>query len=91
MTKDEKPEIIWTAPSDITYPGTLGELLSVYHIDSSIEILNECYETLIEWANRNLLPLNKVLSGDILRRRVLDIDVVGNTMQIRIEGMEDAE
>ena len=72
--------------------GTLGALLNVYDIRSTIRIYNECQEQLVDWSYyKNLLSIKKGLNPEMLARRVLTIGADDSAVVIMIEGVEDVE
>lgn len=69
---------------------TLKDLLPM--AKGSIEILNECKETLVRMVDVSMwvLPIESVLSDELLKREVLELNSDG-VLTITVKGMEDAE
>lgn len=73
---------------------TLGDMLaSIPGLIGDVEIINECNETLLtaSYVDDNVCPLHKVLSADLLARRILNYGVRDGRALFKVEGVEDAE
>lgn len=73
---------------------TLGEMLgSLSQLMGDIEIRNECNETIISasYVEDNVVPLDRVLSDDLLSREVLFWGTQDNRTIFKVRGVEDAE
>lgn len=73
---------------------TLGEMLgSMSRLMGDVEIRNECNETLISasWVDDNVVPLDRVLSDDLLSREVMFWGTQDGRTVFKVRGVEDAE
>lgn len=72
---------------------TLGDMIEMAGLVGDIEIINECNETLLVagYVDMNVCPLTKVLSKDLLERRLISYGSVDGRTMFKVEGEEDAE
>ena len=72
---------------------TLGDMLESFpSLLGDVEIINECNETLLiaSYVEDNVCPLSKVLSTELLGRRLLNYGVRDGRALFKVEGVEDA-
>ena len=72
---------------------TLRQVLGHTKLEGDVEIINECNETLVLFSNvdNNVCGLDKLLSDDMLDRKVLGVETAPGFISFRLEGVEDAE
>lgn len=72
---------------------TLGDMLaSIPGLIGDVEIINECNETLLtaSYVEDNVCPLFKVLSKELLDRKIINYGVRDGRALFKVEGVEDA-
>ena len=85
----KKIEVQETNPTVLT----LGDMLAnIPGLLGDVELINECNETLLiaSYVEDNVCPLFKVLSKELLDRKIINYGVRDGRALFKVEGVEDA-